>query len=80
MNALEIHGLTKKRGEFALQGLELTLPAGYGFTLNNSSLNGRLDTDFPTTEQGGSTISGDGACQIELNGVSAGVHIRQGEQ
>ena len=28
MNALEIHGLTKKRGEFALQGLELTLPAG----------------------------------------------------
>lgn len=28
MNALEIHGLTKKRGEFTLQGLELTLPAG----------------------------------------------------
>ena len=28
MNALEIHGLTKKRGEFVLQGLELTLPAG----------------------------------------------------
>lgn len=60
--------------------LELTLPAGCGFTLNNSSLSGRLDTDFPTTEQGGSTISGNGACQIELNGVSAGVHIRQGEQ
>ena len=28
MNALEIHGLTKRRGGFALQGLELTLPAG----------------------------------------------------
>ncbi len=28
MNALEIHGLTKRRGEFALQGLDLTLPAG----------------------------------------------------
>lgn len=28
MNALEIHGLTKRRGAFALQGLELTLPAG----------------------------------------------------
>ncbi len=28
MNALEIHGLTKRRGDFALQGLELTLPAG----------------------------------------------------
>lgn len=28
MNALEIHGLTKQRGEFTLQGLELTLPAG----------------------------------------------------
>ena len=28
MNALEIHGLTKKRGEFVLQWLELTLPAG----------------------------------------------------
>ena len=28
MNALEIHGLTKRRGSFALQGLELTLPAG----------------------------------------------------
>ena len=28
MNALEIHGLTKRRGDFLLQGLELTLPAG----------------------------------------------------
>ena len=28
MNALEIHGLTKRRGDFALQGLDLTLPAG----------------------------------------------------
>ena len=28
MNALEIHGLTKRRGGSALQGLELTLPAG----------------------------------------------------
>lgn len=28
MNALEIHGLTKQRDSFALQGLELTLPAG----------------------------------------------------
>ncbi len=28
MNALEIHGLTKRRGEFTLQGLDLTLPAG----------------------------------------------------
>lgn len=28
MNALEIRGLTKRRGDFALQGLELTLPAG----------------------------------------------------
>ena len=28
MNALEIHGLTKRRGDFVLRGLELTLPAG----------------------------------------------------
>ena len=28
MNALEIRGLTKRRGDFALQGLDLTLPAG----------------------------------------------------
>ena len=28
MNALEIHGLTKRRDGFALQGLDLTLPAG----------------------------------------------------
>lgn len=28
MNALEIHGLTKQRGDFVLRGLELTLPAG----------------------------------------------------
>lgn len=28
MNALEIRGLTKRRGNFALQGLDLTLPAG----------------------------------------------------
>ena len=26
MNALEIRGLTKRRGDFALQGLDLTLP------------------------------------------------------
>lgn len=28
MNALEIHGLTKRKGDFVLRGLELTLPAG----------------------------------------------------
>lgn len=28
MNALEIHGLTKRRGDFVLRGLDLTLPAG----------------------------------------------------
>lgn len=28
MNALEIRGLTKRRGDFVLQGLDLTLPAG----------------------------------------------------
>ena len=28
MNALEIRGLTKRRGDFALKGLDLTLPAG----------------------------------------------------
>ena len=28
MNALEIRGLTKQRGDFVLRGLELTLPAG----------------------------------------------------
>ena len=28
MNALEIHELTKRRGDFVLRGLELTLPAG----------------------------------------------------
>ena len=28
MNALEIRGLMKRRGDFALQGLDLTLPAG----------------------------------------------------
>ena len=28
MNALEIRGLPKRRGDFALQGLDLTLPAG----------------------------------------------------
>ena len=28
MNALEIRSLTTRRGDFALQGLDLTLPAG----------------------------------------------------
>ena len=60
--------------------LDLTLPAGCGFTLDNSTISGRLDTDFPTAEQGGKTVSGDGACEIELNGVSASAHIRQEEQ
>lgn len=60
--------------------LDLTLPAGRGFTLDSSSLSGRLDTDLPTAEQGGRTVSGDGACEIELNGVSASAHIRQEEK
>ena len=60
--------------------LDLTLPAGCGFTLDNSTISGRLDTDFPTAEQDGKTVSGDGACEIELNGVSASAHIRQEEK
>ena len=39
MNALEIRGLTKRRGDFALQGLDLTL-LEVDWELNNAGKNG----------------------------------------
>ena len=55
--------------------LNLTLPEDCGFTLSKSTLSGSLKTDFEVTTQGDKTVSGDGACRIEMTGLSGGIHI-----
>lgn len=57
--------------------LKLTLPENAGFTVDIDSLSRNLDTDFAVTSKGGKFISGDGSCQISINGVSGKVEIRK---
>lgn len=59
--------------------LTLTLPEGSGFTVDQDSLSGALSSDFATSSDGGKIVSGDGACRIELDGVSSGIRIRKAE-
>lgn len=59
--------------------LDITLPADTGFRVNMDALSGHFDSDFPTSVVNGSYICGDGACEIEFDGVSGGIRIRKGE-
>lgn len=55
--------------------LTLTLPEDCGFTLENSTLSGAVDTDFEVTTQADALVRGDGACRIEMSSLSANVYI-----
>ncbi len=58
--------------------LDITLPKGSGFRVDMDALSGNFSSDFPTTTANGDYISGDGACQINVDAVSGDVRIRQG--
>ena len=58
--------------------LNLTLPESCGFTLDKDTVSGRFSSELPTTENNDKIVHGDGSCEIEVEGVSASVHIRKG--
>lgn len=58
--------------------LELTLPADAGFTLEKSTMSGDFSSDFPTVNQKGKYICGDGSCRIDFNAASGNVSILKG--
>lgn len=57
--------------------LSLKLPKGAGFAVALDSLSGKLDSDFPTTLDGGRYLCGDGACKIEMESMSGSVTVNQ---
>ena len=59
--------------------LNLTLPESCGFTVDKDTVSGRVSSELPTTEQNGKIVYADGHCEIEVEGVSASVHIRKGD-
>lgn len=59
-------------------GLDLTLPADAGFTLDKSTMSGDFFSDFPTTNQNGKHICGNGSCRIDFSAASGDVTIRKG--
>lgn len=58
--------------------LNLTLPENCGFTLEKDTLSGSFSSEFDTHGDDGKVVHGDGECKIEVEGVSASVHIRKG--
>ena len=58
--------------------LNLTLPEQCGFTLEKDTVSGRFSSELPATEEKGKYVYGDGHCDIEVEGVSASIHIRKG--
>lgn len=58
--------------------LNLTLPESCGFMLDKDTVSGRFSSELATTTENGKIVHGDGSCEIEVEGVSASVHIRKG--
>lgn len=67
--------------EISMEGvsgnLKLTLPENAGFTVELDGLNKDLDTDFEVTYANGRYVSGDGSCEIEIEGISGKAKIRK---
>lgn len=63
--------------DIASGDLDLTLPEDAGFRLTMDTMSGNFTSDFPTTLRNGSHVCGDGACRINVDGMSAGVTIRK---
>lgn len=58
--------------------LDLTLPADAGFTLDKSTASGEFFSEFPTLNQNGNHICGDGSCRITFSAASGNVTVRKG--
>ena len=65
--------------EGASADLELTLPADAGFTVDLDAISGHFNSEFETSERNGQYICGDGACKIDVDGVSGSVTIRRSD-
>ena len=63
--------------EGASADLELTLPENAGFTVDLESLSGSFLSEFETTRRDDQYICGDGACKIDVDGLSGSVTIRK---
>lgn len=58
--------------------LELTLPEDCGFTVTMDGLSSHFSTDFAYSEHRDRTyVSGDGACRIDVDGISSDVYIHK---
>lgn len=55
--------------------LEITIPKDCGFTVKLDALSGRFRSDISTRKADGSQVHGDGACKINVNGMSGDVEI-----
>lgn len=58
--------------------LDLILPKGAGFTVTIEGMSSDFSTDFETTVNNKTYVSGNGACRIKMNAMSGDVSIRQG--
>lgn len=57
--------------------LNLTLPEDCGFTVMLDTLSGSCSTEQDTVKRDDKLIHGNGACKIEVEGLSSSVHIRK---
>ena len=57
--------------------LNLTLPEDCGFTVMLDTLSGSCSAEQDTVKRDEKLIHGDGACKIEVDGLSSSVHIRK---
>lgn len=59
--------------------LDITLPQGSGFTASIDAMNSRFTAEQECSLENGAYVHGDGACRIEVDGMSGEVIIRQGK-
>lgn len=58
--------------------LDLILPGDAGFTVTIEGMSSDFSTDFETTVNNKTYVSGNGACRIKVNAMSGDVSIRKG--
>ena len=57
--------------------LDLWIAEDCGFNASIETVSGRFSSDFATTTQNGNYVYGDGACRIEMEGVSGDINIHK---
>ena len=59
--------------------LDITLPAGSGFSVSMDTMSSDFSSDFAYTTKNGNYVCGDGACRIDISAMSGDVIIRKGK-